>query len=375
MVTGYLRRAYSSFTSHVIDIPPRLLAMTLFLFLLVLPVAKIRTDYLSMLIAANILAIFAASWDLLVGRTGLISLGHALFFGVGGYSTALLFKFYGLPLWVTIPIAILVGGGVALAIGFPCLRVKGPYLALVTMAFPIILSRIVKWYPLSDVFGGEFGIRRLPGFFSFLPIRQARIAEYYLTLSLLFICSIAMYKVANSKTGIVFISILDDEVAAKASGINVTKYKLMAFGISGLFGSVAGGLQAHLLKVASPPMFDLTLSFLPIVVTFLGGIGTIYGPILGAYIYYIIDRYVLGDLLPSLVELPSEFDYAKLMIFTIIVVALVIKWPRGLARYTTDKLQDLEEARDIDERGSRIWKKYKKKVKNGQSKGVEYESP
>ena len=363
MVTGYFRRAYSSFTSHVVDIPPRLLAMTLFLILLILPVAQLNPYYLTMLISANILAIFAASWDLLVGRTGLISLGHALFFGIGGYSTALLFKYYGLPLGVTIPISILIGVGVAFAIGFPCLRVKGPYLALVTMAFPIILSRIVKWSPLIPVFGGEFGVRRLPPFFPFLPIRQARLAEYYLTLSLLFISSIVLYKVANSKTGIVFVSILDDEVAAKASGINITKYKLMAFGISGLFGSLAGSLQAHLLKVASPPMFDLTLSFLPIVVTFLGGIGTIYGPLLGAYIYYILDRYFLTVLLPSLVDLPSEFDYAKLLIFTVIVLILVIKWPRGIARYTTDKLQDLEEARDIDERGPRIWKTYRKKEK------------
>lgn len=360
MVTGYLRRAYSSFASHVFDIPPRFAAFLLFLLLLFLPVAKLNPYYLSMLIHANVLAIFAASWDLLVGRTGLISLGHAVFFGIGGYCTALLFKYYGLPLWVTIPISLIVGVSVALLIGFPSLRVRGPYLALVSMAFPLILSSLVKWSPLVSIFGGEFGIRGLPAFFPFLPIRQARIAEYYLTLSLLFISSFILYKIANSKTGIVFVSILDDEVAAKASGINVTKYKLMAFCIGGLFASLAGCLQAHLLKVSNPPMFSLTLSFIPIIVTFLGGVGTIYGPLVGAYIYYILDRYAMSVLLPSLVTVPSEFEYAKLLIFTLIVVVLIIKWPRGVANYITDKLQDLEEARDVDERGPRIWKKYKK---------------
>jgi branched-chain amino acid transport system permease protein len=368
MVKSYIRRAYSSFTAHVFDIPPRLMAFLFLLVLLVIPVAGLNPYYLSMMIYANVLAIFAASWDLLVGRTGQISLGHALFFGIGGYSTALLFKFFGLPTWVTIPIALLIGSSVAVLIGFPCLRVKGPYLALVTMAFPIILHSIVKWTPLSYIFEGEYGIRRLPAFFAFLPIRQQRIAEYYLTLILFFAAAVIIYKVANSKTGIVFVSILDDELASKACGINVTKYKLMSLIISGLFGTLAGCLQAHLLKVSNPSMFLLTWSFTPIIVTFLGGIGTIYGPLVGAYIYYILDKYFLAIQLPRLckyfgVTLPGEFEYAKLLIFTLIVLVLVIKWPRGIARFTTDKLEDLEEARDLDERGPRIWKRYERKKK------------
>lgn len=366
MVMRNLRRAYSSFAAHVFDIPPRFMVFLFLSILLLLPMTDLGPYYLSIIIYANVLAIFAVSWDLLVGRTGQISLGHAIFFGIGSYSTALLFKYYGLPVWITIPIAMLIGALAALLLGFPCLRVKGPYLALVTMAFPLIISNIVKWSPLIPIFGGEFGIRRLPAFFPFLPIRQARIAEYYLTLFLLFVSSVIIYKIANSKTGIVLTSILDDELASKACGINVTKYKLMSFIISGLFGTLAGCVQTHILKVANPPMFGLTLSFAPVIITFLGGIGTIYGPIVGAYIYTILDKYLLTILLPKLCEyfnvtLPREFEYAKLLIFTVIVVILVIKWPRGVARFTTDKLEDLEEARDLDERGPRIWKRYKRK--------------
>jgi branched-chain amino acid transport system permease protein len=359
MVTTYLTRIYSSFTAHVFDIPPRLLALLLFLFLIVLPIGGLNQYVLGILASANVLAIFAASWDLLVGRTGQISLGHALFFGGGAYITALLFENYGLPFWITIPIAVLITTLFALLIGFPCLRVKGPYLALVTMSFPIIIGSIVGWAPLTDIFHGEIGFRGLPRFFPFLKIQDQALAEYYLTLLLLFISSVILYKIANSKTGIVLVSILDDEVASKASGINVTRYKLMAFAISGLFASLAGCTQAHLLKLANPPMLSLTWSFIPVVVTFLGGLGTIYGPLLGAYIYYILDRYVLT----ILVKIPPEFVYAKLLIFTAIVVILILKWPRGLARFTTDKLQDLEEARDIEERGPKIWKTYKKKKK------------
>ena len=360
MVTTYLRRAYSSFAAHVFDIPPRLFALLLLLLLTVLPVAGLNPYILGIMISANVLAIFAASWDLLVGRTGQMSLGHALFFGIGAYATAMLYDFYGLPLWITIPLGVLVGTLAALLIGFPCLRVKGPYLVLVTLAFPIILESIIKWSPLVDIFHGEIGFRSLPSFFPFLNIRQQTLAEYYLTLLLLFISSVILYKVANSETGIAMVSILDDEVASKACGINVTKYKLMAFGISGLFASLAGCVSAHLLKVANPPMLSLSWSFIPVVVTFLGGIGTIYGPLVGAYIYYILDRYVLTILVPIPLEYQQAFGYAKLLIFTIIVVILILKWPRGVARFTTDELGDLEEARDLDERGPRIWKKYKK---------------
>lgn len=359
-IVNYFRRIYSSFAAYVFDIPARFAAFLLFLLLLVIPIAGINLYYLRILISANIFAIFAASWDLLVGRTGQISLGHALFFGIGGYSTALLFRYLQLPPWITIPLSLIIGTSVALLIGFPCLRVKGPYLALVTMSFPIILSNIIKWSPLIPIFRGEFGIRGLPGFFPFLIIQQQRIAEYYLTLVMLFVSSVILYKVAHSKTGIVLLSILDDEVASKACGINVTKYKLIAFAISGLFGSLAGCLQVHILRVASPPMFALTLSFTAIVVTFLGGIGTIYGPLVGAYIYYVLDKYVLTSLIPKLFAVPPWFDYARLLIFASIVLVIVIKWPRGVARFATDKLENLEEARDLDERGPRIWKKYKK---------------
>jgi len=369
MVNNYLRRAYSSFAAHIFDIPPRFMVFLLCLTLLLLPLTGLGTYYLSILAYANVIAIFAASWDLLVGRTGQISLGHALFFGVGGYTTGFLSTNFGLPIWMTIPLAVLIGCLTALLIGFPCLRVKGPYLALITMAFPLIISRLIKWVPLYPIFGGEGGIKNIPSFFPFLrgsvaAMQKLAQAEYYLTLFALFVCAVIIYKVANSKTGIVFMSILDDELASKACGINITKYKLMSLIISGLFATLAGCLLAHIsARTATPWMFDLTLSFAPVIVTFLGGIGTIYGPIVGAYVYAILDKYFLTVLVPQLVDVPSWFQHAKLLIFTSVVVILIIKWPRGVARFTTDRLEDLEEARDLDERGPRIWKRYKTKKK------------
>lgn len=354
MVTTYLKRAYSSFAARVLDVPPRLLALLLFLLLLFFPITRPRMTIMIILTTANVAAIFAASWDLLVGRTGQISLGHALFYGTGAYATALLVTHYGLPVWVTIPLSMLVGVLVALLIGLPCLRVKGPYLALVTLAFPLILIGIIEHF----LGGGRpiyHGVRFFPHAIFGLRMYEQQVADYYLTSLLLLISAVVLYKVANSKTGVVFMSILDDELASKASGTNVTKYKLMAFAISGLFGTLAGSVSAHLVgTTAQIGMFMLDMSFWPIIYTILGGIGTIYGSITGAYILIILDGYILENV----VSIPSEWRVIVLVIF---VIVLIIKWPRGVARFITDKLEDLEEARDIEERGKWIWKTYKKK--------------
>ncbi len=355
MVTGFIRRAYTSFATNIIDVPSRLLAFTLLLLLIFLPLAQLGSYILNMLTLANIMAIFAASWDLLVGRAGQISLGHALFFGIGAYATALLEQFYKLPPWATMPIAMALGVLVALLVGFPCLRVRGPSLALVTMVIPLIASSIVLLYALSPITGGASGVP-VSGFFSFLAIAQQRVAEYYLTLILLLVSGIILYKIANSKTGIVFVSILDDELGSKACGINVTRYKLLALVVSALFATLAGGVFAHVVYVAGPSTLGLGYSFLIIIITILGGIGTIYGPIAAAFILQVLDRYVLTISVP----VPLEWH---LLIFIVVVVIIVIKWPRGIARFATDKLEDLQKPRELEERGKHIWKTYRKKKK------------
>jgi branched-chain amino acid transport system permease protein len=332
-----------------------MLAFLILVLLAVIPCAIINPLKLEdILVPANLMAILAVSWDLLVGRTGQISLGHALFYGAGAYGTALLFKYFNWPIWVTIPISLVVGVGVALIIGVPCLRMKGPYLALVTMAFPLAITGFLYYF--RDIFGGETGIgdirefvdgqtvlRRFPKVFPSLTAFDKIIANYYLSLALMAISSIIIYKIATSKTGIVFISILDDELGSKACGINVTKYKLMSFGLSGLFGSLAGTFYAHMVEgKANANFFHFSNSITPIIVTILGGIGTIYGPLVGTYIYYLLNKYIFTEVIPL-------DPTIQLLLFIIVVILLIIKWPRGVARVIVEKLEDLEEPREIEE--------------------------
>jgi branched-chain amino acid transport system permease protein len=368
MVKTYFRRAYLSFLAHVVDIPPRLLAFLLILLWALVPVFKPDGFTMMILVSTNIWAIFVASWDLLVGFTGQMSLGHALFYGIGGYSTALLFKYFRLPTWITIPLSLVVVFSVAIMLSYPALRVRGPYLAMTTMAFALIASSVLYIFP--KITGADSGISKVPLLFPLKLFRregvtplesvyQQTLAYYYLTFISLVITLLVLYKITHSKTGIVLISVLDDELASKASGINVNKFKVMAFAISALFAGYAGCLQVHFIALADPGLFALTTSFLPVIVTILGGIGTIYGPVIGIFVYQILNEIFFR----KVIKIPLEIYQAKLLIFIVVILILVIKWPRGIGKFITDKLKDLEEARDIDERGPRIWKTYKKKGK------------
>ncbi|MEM3725904.1 MAG: branched-chain amino acid ABC transporter permease [Candidatus Bathyarchaeia archaeon] len=341
IATKYFRKAYTNFATHIYDKPPRMLAFLILVIFAALPFSGINLLKLDILTATNVIAILAVSWDLLVGRTGQISLGHAMFYAAGAYGTALLFKYFSWPIWITIPLSLLCGVAIALIVGAPSLRMKGPYLALVTMAFPLAITGFLYYF--RDIFGGETGIRYLPKFFPSLAFFDRLVANYYLSLALMTISSIIIYKIAASKTGIVFISILDDELGAKACGINVTKYKLMSFAISGLFGSLAGAVYAHLIEgSAAPSYLNFSYSIIPVIATILGGIGTIYGPLVGTYIYYLMNKYVFQEVLPL-------DQNIQLFLFIMVVVLFVIKWPRGIARTIVEKLEDLEEPREIEE--------------------------
>ena len=348
MPVKHIRRAYRSFATRVYDIPPRMLAFLIFITLALVPLTQPSLTILQKLTYMNIIAILAVSWDLLVGRTGQISMGHAIFYGVGAYSAALLFKYFGWPAWITIPVSLLVGVGIAVAIGLPCLRVKGPYLALVTMALPLAASGFLFYY--SNVFGADIGIPLDRMFPISIGFTGQYVANYYLSFSLMAISAVIIYKIATSRTGVVFVSLLDDELASKACGINVTKYKLMSFAISGLFGSLAGCVQAYFTSRVMPNFFDVSISLLPIIVTIVGGIGTIYGPLVGTYIYYLLNEYVFPPIVGYVAPTYSQYTgFISSIIFMSLVIVFAIRWPRGIARAVVDKLADIEEAREIEE--------------------------
>jgi len=319
------RRVLRDFQGDVLAIPGRLIALVFLVVLLIIPAATSQPFVLRTLIFANVFVIFAVSWDLLSGYTGQLNFGHALFFGVAAYTSALLNLRLGLAPWATIPIGALAGVTAGLVVCLPALRLRGPYLSLVTLAFPLILLGIVITF--TDFTGGEYGVSGLD------RISSSRTADYYVSLAVALASVMIMWKLTDAKsglvrTGIVFHAIREDEIAARASGINTIMYKLLAFAIAGFFAGIAGALHAHFLRIAGPSNLDLTLSFQAIIWTVFGGITSIYGPVVGVYVLYPLMEFVLRDI--------AEYRF---LVFAGIVVAMLLFMPEGIAVWIRDKME------------------------------------
>jgi branched-chain amino acid transport system permease protein len=315
----YPRKLYSILRGEVLVLPSRVVVGLFFLFLLTLPLFSSDSYLLRILIQASIFAILAASWDLLSGFTGQMNFGHALFFGVGAYTAALLNLHFHIPPWGSLPSGALAAVFAGLVIGIPCLRLKGTYLALTTLAFPIILMGIV--FALPDITGGDLGISGLS------RLSGSRIGDYYITVVLMFGLTTLMWKITDSKTGIIFHAIREDELAVRASGINTTRYKLLAFSLSGFFAGLSGGLYAHFMRIAGPSTLEVSLSFTVVIWAVFGGIVTIYGPVAAVFILF-----------PLLEFLRFWPEYRTLM-FAVVILLILLYMPEGLVPWVRDKIE------------------------------------
>ena len=319
IISAYIGRVYKGLRGEILVLPSRTIVLLFCLILLLLPLVMAHPYYLRILIMASIFAIFAASWDLLSGFTGQISFGHALFFGVAAYTSALLNLNIGLPPWLTIPLGALAAVVAGLVVGVPCLRLRGTYLALATLAFPLILIGVV--FVIPDITGGELGVSGLD------RLSESRVIEYYIAVTVMIILGFVMWKITDSKTGIIFHAIREDEVTARASGINTTRYKLLAFCLSGFFAGIAGGLYVHFMRIAGPSTLELMLSFQVIIWVIFGGIATIYGPIAGTFI------------LVLLMEFLTVAPEIRMLLFAIMVMLILLFMPEGLTTWVRDKVE------------------------------------
>jgi len=241
---------------------------------------------LTILTMANIWAVFALSWDILSGYTGQISFGHAFFIGLGGYASALLSVTLAWPL----PLTILAGGCVAALGGFLLAllttRLHGPYLSLVTLVAALGTEKIIRLLKIQSTGaeGAIIGFKPLVGFEQGLEhfIRT----PYFYSTSLLLAVALVLVALARSRIGKVFVALRESEQATEAAGLNTTKYKLLAFVVSGLIAGVGGAFYAHYQGSVSPAShFALEISIFCIVASVIGGMGTVVGPIAGAFIY------------------------------------------------------------------------------------------
>jgi branched-chain amino acid transport system permease protein len=322
-----LRLLFRLFKVKVWAIPGRMIALFFLASLVVVPLITKESYVIRILSLAGIYAIFAVSWDVLAGYTGQLNLGQALFFGVGAYGAALLNLNFSLPPFITIPLGGIGSVAVGLMASLPALRLRGFYLGLVTLSFPIILTGII--FLFSDVTGGELGL------FGLSPLSDSRILDYYIVLLVMMVSIFAMYKFTDAKstnirTGIILHAIREDEITARNSGIDTTKYKLLAFAVSGFFAGIAGGLYAHFLRISGPSTLELFFSFQAILWTIFGGIRTIYGAVAGVYFLFI---------LMELLRINPLGDQIRFVVFALILIFTLLYMPEGIATWIRDKIE------------------------------------
>ncbi|MEW5911836.1 MAG: branched-chain amino acid ABC transporter permease [Thermodesulfobacteriota bacterium] len=271
----------------------------------------IQSPYvIDLLILCNIYAVFLASWDLLTGYTGQISFGHSLFIGAGAYTAGVLNFYFKVPPTVTIPLGGLVAALLGLALGIPALRLKGPYLALVTFiasAIPAALTAIFWEYS-----GGEDGL------YGIAPLTQSPLLKYYLSVALLVVCCGAMLAIVKSQFGLILLSIREDETASAASGINTSLFKVVTFTTSGFFAGIAGAFYAHNQLHVGTEELSLSLSILIVLMSVAGGMGTITGPIFAGFLLILLNEWL---------RFIEEF---RLLIYTGAVVLILLFIPKGL---------------------------------------------
>ena len=309
--------ALSSIRNMLYVMLPRLVpTMVILLLPLLVPGAYLER----VLTLTAVYALLALSWDFIALSTGLVSLGQALFFGIGAYLAGILNLHLGLPPLWTLALATILGATLCTALLVPCLPLRGIYFAMTTLVYPLLMTRIIEATAIAGGTDGLVGVDSFPDPW----------LERYLILLFLLVATFSVRRLMTTDLGIVLRSISDNEQAVRASGINITFYKIIAVWIGAALGSFAGAYFTHLYMFVGLSAFSLDLSILPIACAVVGGIGTLAGPVLGAFI------------LVPLAEMLRDLGTLRIVAYSLLLVALVLFKPEGIMSYLKRKYEQVE---------------------------------
>ncbi|MBM3545403.1 MAG: branched-chain amino acid ABC transporter permease [Alphaproteobacteria bacterium] len=310
----------------------RVLTIIVLLIALALP-AVLKNFHVFQLTLVMIYAIAILGLNLLTGINGQFSLGHSAFYAIGAYTTAILMDRFGVPYFLTLPVAGIVCLIAGFLFGLPALRLEGLYLALATFALAVATPQLLKLSILEHWTGGVQGIVIIKPDAPFgLPLSQDRWL-YYFTLAILIFMFLAAMRLVASRTGRALKAIRDNPLAAKAMGIDTAFYKSMAFGVSALYTGVAGSLGAIVVQFVAPDSFTFFLAVSFLVGLVVGGVGSIPGALIGGlFIMYI----------PNLAEQVSKgLAWAVYGAILILVIYVMPTGAAGFVRLVTGRLTRL----------------------------------
>ncbi len=283
--------------------------------LALLPLVGLSSYIMHLLILVIMWSVIGMAWNLLSGYTGQVSFGHAAFFGTGAYTAGMLYSKFGISGWWGLPASVIVVSALALVIGYICLRLRGPFFALATLAIGVILRIVAE--NLTDVTGGDLGIM----------IRERTWVEktwyYYIILAIACLTFIVVRKVIASKLGYYFVAIREDQDAAESLGIDTTLYKTIALVLSAVLTGFAGAFYMNYMGYIDPKVvFALhDISIVTIMVVMVGGVATFWGPVVGAIIMVL-----LAEIIRSIPALGT----AHLTFFGILLIVIIIFLPNGI---------------------------------------------
>lgn len=277
----------------------------------------LRTEFgLSVVIFIMIYSIVALSWNLLVGYSGQVSFGHHGFFLVGAYTSALLVKMLGVPFIIGFVASGVAAAVIGVIIGFPAVRLKGFYLAMVTLAVAAILNLLVRY--LAHITGGVYGIPGIPKASIGGYVFSSGSSFFYLALIICFLLFLIAQNLLDSRFGYGLQTLRYDELGAMAVGVNISRAKLQIFILSAFYTGLAGSLYAHFVRFVAPDFFNMGFQVVILGMCVVGGVMTVWGAILGAALYTVFPQIITGL---------EDWYY---VIWGIVIILVLAFMPRGI---------------------------------------------
>ncbi len=273
----------------------------------------------NIMITALIYVVVGLGLNIVVGLAGLLDLGYVAFYAVGAYSYALLNHHFGIGFWLALPIGGLLGFIFGIILGFPVLRLRGDYLAIVTLGFGEIIRLVLEnWNAFSFGPSGIANISR-PGFFGIeLSLHQTHIYLYYLMVGLSLVTIFVVRRLQDSRIGRAWMALREDEIACQAMGVDKTKTKLSAFALGATWAGMGGVMFAAKTTFINPASFTIWESIIILCIVVLGGMGSIIGVICGAFILILLPEYL------------RAFSEYRMMIFGVVLVSMMVFRPEGI---------------------------------------------
>jgi len=296
----------------------RAAAILLAVAALTLPFWITNAYFLHVVIMAGVFGVLALSLNLLLGYTGQLSLGHAAFFGIGAYTSALLTLRSEWSFWLALPAAVLAAGLAGWAIGRLALKLRGAYFVLVTISFAGVIALVsINWMDLTN---GPLGLPGVPapelGSWSF----RTKTAYYYLVLAAVALAYEVCRRLVHSRIGRAFVALRENEALAESVGVDGTRYLVLAAVVSAGMAGLAGSLYAHYTRFVSPEVFLFTYTVTMVIMVVAGGKGTLAGPLVGA---------VLFTILPEALRAATSWQW-QMLAYGVILVVFVFFLPRGI---------------------------------------------